>query len=81
MNSLSVGEALRQFLLAGRGNSIMIVLHETDRLERECPRMLALLRHFSTAVKINETLEPAELAAYATVASLILNLDATVTKE
>jgi hypothetical protein len=59
-NSIGRYEALRQFLLAGRGNSIMIVLHETDRLERECPRMLELLRRFSTAVKINETLKPAK---------------------
>ena len=59
-NASSRYEALRQFLLAGRGNSILIVLHEADRLERECPRMIELLRQFSTAVKINETLKPAK---------------------
>ena len=36
------------------------MLHETAVLERDCPRMIALLRQFSTAVKINETLKPAK---------------------
>ena len=30
---------------------------------------------------VNETLDPVELAAYMTVASVILNLDETITKE
>jgi LmbE family N-acetylglucosaminyl deacetylase len=38
----------------------MIVLHDTASLERECPRMIELLRQFSTAVKINETMRPAK---------------------
>jgi hypothetical protein len=59
-NSGARYEALRQFLLAGRGNRLMIVLHETEALERECPRMIDLLRQFSTAVKVNETLKPAK---------------------
>jgi hypothetical protein len=53
-------EALRGFLLAGRGNRLLIVLHETGPLERDCPRVIDLLRQFSTAVKINETLKPAK---------------------
>ena len=59
-NSVQRFEALRQFLLAGRANRLMIVLHETTALERDCPRMIELLRLFSTAVKINETLKPAK---------------------
>jgi hypothetical protein len=59
-NSNARYEALRQFLLAGLGNRLLIVLHETAQLERDCPRMIMLLRHFSTAVKINETLRPAK---------------------
>ncbi|MCC7487620.1 MAG: hypothetical protein IT529_21810 [Burkholderiales bacterium] len=58
-NSATRFEALRQFLLAGRANRLMIVLHHTDSLERECPRMIELLRQFSTTVRINRTLEPA----------------------
>ena len=38
----------------------MIVLHETATVERDCPRMIELLRQFSTAVKINETLKLAK---------------------
>jgi hypothetical protein len=53
-------EALRRFLLAGRANRLTIVLHEASTVERDCPRMIELLRLFSTAVKINETLKPAK---------------------
>lgn len=59
-NTIGRYEALRQFLLAGRANRIMILLHETSALERECPRVIDLLRHFSTAVNIHETLKPAK---------------------
>lgn len=59
-NSVQRFEALHRFLLAGRANRLMIVLHETATIERDCPRMIELLRLFSTAVKINETLKPAK---------------------
>ena len=59
-NSTRRYEALRRFLLAGLGNRLMIVLHETAALERDCPRMIELLRQFSTAVKIHETQKPAK---------------------
>lgn len=54
-------ELLRQFLLDSRVNRLMIALHDTSRLERECPRMLKLLQQFSHAVSIRETLRPAKL--------------------
>lgn len=56
-NSQHRFEALRRFLLASRANRLMIVLHETATVERDCPRMIDLLRQFATAVKINETLK------------------------
>ena len=59
-NTVERFEALRRFLLAGRANRLMIVLHETATVERDCPRMIELLRLFSTAVKINGTLKPAK---------------------
>jgi len=59
-NSAQRYEALRQFLLASRSNRLMIVVHETDRIERECPRVIELLRQFSVAVKIHQTLHPAK---------------------
>ena len=52
-------EALRRFLLVSRSNRLMIVLHETDPLERLCPRVIELARDFSFAVKIRQTLRPA----------------------
>ena len=59
-NSPQRFEALRKFLLASRANRLMIVLHQTATVERDCPRVIELLRQFATAVKINETLKPAK---------------------
>lgn len=59
-NSPQRFELLRQFLLANPLNRLMIVLHETGHLDRECPRMLTLLQQFSYAVSIRETLPPAK---------------------
>ena len=53
-------EALHRFLLAGRANRVMIVLHDAGTVERDCPRMIELLRLFSTSVKINQTLNAAK---------------------
>jgi len=53
-------EALRQFLLANRLNCLMIVLHEVQMLECDCPRLLQLLRQFSHAVSIRQTLRVAK---------------------
>lgn len=58
-NSPRRHEALRQFLLASRSNRLMIVVHEPDTIERQCPRVIDLARDFSTAVKIRQTLRPA----------------------
>lgn len=58
-NSPRRQEALRQFLLASRSNRLMIVVHEADPIERQCPRIMDLARQFSTAVKIHQTLRPA----------------------
>lgn len=52
-------ELLRRFLLAARPNRLLIALHRTDTLERDCPRMIELLRQFSHSVVIRETLRPA----------------------
>jgi hypothetical protein len=53
-------EALRQFLLASRLNRLLIVVHDAEPVERECPRMMDLVRQFSAAVRIHETLSPAK---------------------
>ena len=50
-------ELLQQFLAASRTRRLFIVVHQTDHITRQCPRMLALLARFSHAVQINRTHE------------------------
>jgi hypothetical protein len=59
-NSAQRCEALRQFLLANRVNRLYIVVHDAEPIERECPRVVDLVRQFSAAVRIHETLSPAK---------------------
>jgi hypothetical protein len=49
--------ALANFLLASRTRRIYLVVHNTDHLTRQCPRLLSLLRRFSHAMQINRTHE------------------------
>lgn len=58
-NTSKRNELLRSFLLANRANRIQIVLHHTDSLERDCPRLLNLRRQFSHAFSIQQTIEEA----------------------
>jgi hypothetical protein len=58
-NSPQRHEALRRFLLASRVNRLYIVVHDAEPIERECPRVMDLVRQFSAAVRIHETLTPA----------------------
>ena len=50
-------EALTEFLLASRTRRFYLVVHNTDHLTRQCPRLLNLLRRFSHAMQINRTHE------------------------
>lgn len=59
-NSASRFERLRGFLLRHRTGRIEIVVHNSDYLERHCPRMLILLRQFPHAISIHRTLEEAK---------------------
>ena len=61
-NSPALAERLRQFLVAGRSHRIFIALHNTDLLERESPRLLALLRQFPMSIEIHRTLAQARNA-------------------
>jgi hypothetical protein len=61
-NSPALAEKLREFLVAGRAHRLLIALHETDGLERECPRLLALLRQFPMSIEIHRTLAQARNA-------------------
>lgn len=48
-------EKLRDFLVAGRAHRLLIVLHETTLLQRECPRLIGLLRQFPMSIEIHRT--------------------------
>jgi hypothetical protein len=61
-NSLQRCEALRNFLLRSRSNRLIIVLHEAEAVRRDCPRMVELLRRFSHAMSIRQTLRAAQRA-------------------
>ena len=62
-NSTARIELLRQFLLANRANRLLILLHDTQPLAAECPRLIALAQQFSHACTIRETLRAARQAA------------------
>ena len=49
-------ELLRQFLLANRTNRLLIVVHDAEPIERECPRMVDLVRQFGTSIRIHQTM-------------------------
>jgi hypothetical protein len=46
-----------RFLLASRTRRIYLVLHDTEHITRQCPRMLALLVRFAHAIQINRSHE------------------------
>jgi hypothetical protein len=59
-NSSERFNRLKVFLLASRSNRIDIAVHHNDYLERECTRMIILLRQFPYAVQIHRTLPEAQ---------------------
>jgi hypothetical protein len=61
-NSPTRADRLREFLVRGRAHRLHIALHETDGLERDCPRLLALLRQFPMSIEIHRTLGQARNA-------------------
>jgi len=54
-NSSGRLEVLRRFLLASRRNTLQIVLHDSRTMDRNCPRILHLLRTYSHSISIHET--------------------------
>lgn len=61
-NSPARADHLREFLVRGRAHRLQIALHETDGLERECPRLLVLLRQFPMSIEIHRTIAQARNA-------------------
>ncbi len=62
-NSPARQDALRRFIVAGRTHRLLIALHEPETLERECPRLLILLRQFPMSIEIHRTVDQARNAA------------------
>lgn len=48
-------ESLAAFLSASRDRSLRIVLHNTDFVTRDCPRLISLLKRFSDTLSIRQT--------------------------
>ena len=59
-NSSERFNRLKVFLLASRSNRVDIAVHHSDYLERDCTRMIILLRQFPYAVQIHRTLPEAQ---------------------
>ena len=57
LNDSSRVESLERFLAASRTRRVYMVLHDTDHLTRQCPRMLGLLARYAHAVQVNRTHE------------------------
>jgi hypothetical protein len=53
-------ELLRTFLLANPRNRLQIVAHDTQSIDRNCPRLLNLLRAHAHAISIHETHQTAK---------------------
>ena len=48
-------ERLAQFLLSSRTRRIYMVVHSTEHLTRQCPRMMSLLARFAHAIQVYRT--------------------------
>jgi hypothetical protein len=48
-------ERLEAFLQASRTRRILMVVHSADHIQRQCPRMMALLARYAHAIQINRT--------------------------
>jgi hypothetical protein len=57
LNSPARIAQLENFLRGSRTRRIFIVVHHTDHLTRQCPRMLGLLKLFTHVIQINRTYE------------------------
>ena len=55
-------EKLRELIVSGRAHRIYIALHDTEPVERECPRLLMLMRQFPMSIEIHRTLGEARNA-------------------
>jgi hypothetical protein len=57
LNDAGRVQRLERFLLASRMRRLYLVVHGTDHLTRQCPRLMGLLRRFPHAMQIHRTQE------------------------
>jgi hypothetical protein len=57
LNSPARVALLERFLRESRIRKIQIVVHHTEHVTRQCPRMMGLLKLFAHAIQINRTHE------------------------
>ena len=50
-------ERFERFLHASRARRLYFVVHNTDHVTRQCPRMMSLIARFSHAIQVNRTHE------------------------
>lgn len=62
-NSPARIELLEHFFHLNRANRFTLVLHDTNHLQSECPRLVNLLRLFSHASSVYQTTEEARSAS------------------
>jgi hypothetical protein len=55
LNAPARADALRRFLLAGRDNRLLVVVHDADHLRKHSPRFMRLLAEFSAAIAVHQT--------------------------
>jgi hypothetical protein len=55
MNSTSRVQALTRFLRGSRMHRIYIVLHDVEHVTKHCPRLIALLASYTSAILIFQT--------------------------
>lgn len=59
-NSITRFEALRRFLRSNPRNRLLIVVHHSQTMDRNCPRLLNLLRMHPHVISIHETHQAAK---------------------
>jgi len=57
LNSPERVHRFERFLHASRTRRLYFVVHETDHVTRQCPRMMKLLARYAHAIQVNRTYE------------------------
>jgi hypothetical protein len=55
LNRVELAERLRTFLLASRDTRLLLAVHSADHLQKHCPRLMMLVREFSSSIAIHQT--------------------------